>query len=202
MISSAGDPVHGLQKLIAAILVLTTMDPSRLFLTGDPGCGKTTVVRRVCEILISQGRKVGGMISREIRDGGVRVGFGMEDVLSHEHGILAHIRQNEGPRVGKYRVNLADIERVGVAAITRAITDADLIVVDEVGPMELNSQPFILAVEKALGSPKHFVGTIHKHASHYLVTAIKSNQAYRILEVTRENRQELPGKIAEHLTPA
>ncbi len=178
------------------------MEPHRVFLTGDPGCGKTTVVKGICQILISQGRKVGGMISGEIRDGGVRVGFEIEDVLSHESGILAHVRQNEGPRVGKYRVNLADIQRVGVTAIKRAIAEADLIVVDEVGPMELNSKPFIVAVEEALQSPKHFVGTIHKHASHYLVTSIKSNPAYHILEVTRENRQELPGKILEHLNPA
>lgn len=158
------------------------------------------MVRKACEMLGSRGSKPGGMTSGEIRDGGVRIGFKLEDLLTHETGTLAHVNQKEGPRVGKYRVNLTDIQRIGVTAIRRAISEADVIIVDEIGPMELNSMPFILAVEMALGSPKHFIGTIHKRASHYLVAAIKSNPAYQILEVTRENRDGIPTMIVERLS--
>ena len=158
------------------------------------------MVRKVCEILMRRGSKPGGMISGEIRDGGVRIGFKLEDLLTHEIGTLAHINQKDGPRVGRYSVNVPDIQRVGVTAIRRAITEADVVIVDEIGPMELNSMPFILAVEMALGSPKHFIGTIHKRASHYLVAAIKSNPAYKILEVTHENRDAIPTMIVERLT--
>ena len=176
------------------------MVPYRAFLTGEPGCGKTTVVRKVCEALEKRGNRPGGMISSEIRHGGVRVGFNLEDVLTHEVGILAHVDQQDGPRVGKYRVNLHDIERVGVTAIRRAIADSDVIIVDEIGPMELNSMPFILAVETALASPRHLVSTIHKRASHHLVTAIKSNSTYQVLEITHENRDQLPVAIIERLS--
>ncbi len=102
--------------------------------------------------------------------------------------------------MGKYAVNLADIQRIGVTAIRRAITEADVIAVDELGPMELNSMPFILAVEAALASPKHLVGTIHKRASHHLVTAIKSNPSYKIEEVTTQNRNEIPSKIVQRIS--
>lgn len=139
------------------------------------------------------------MISGEIREKGVRVGFTLEDLATHETGILAHIFQREGPRIGKYRVNLADILRIGVSAIKRAIAEADVIIVDELGPMELNSMPFVLTVEMALATPKHFLGTIHKRASHYLVAAIKSNQAYQVLEVTAENRNEMPKAVVEKI---
>lgn len=140
------------------------------------------------------------MVSREIRQRGVRVGFSLEDVLTHESGILAHVDQKDGPRIGKYRVNLNDIERVGATAIIRAAQDSDLVIVDEIGPMELHSMPFIHAVRIALASPKHFVGTIHKRATHSLVTEIKSNSAYGIIEVTQENRTRLPVTIAEQLS--
>jgi nucleoside-triphosphatase len=176
------------------------MNPYRIFLTGEPGCGKTTAVKKTCEMMTSRSKKLGGILSGEIREGGARIGFSLEDVLTHETGTLAHIDQKEGPRVGKYRVNLADIQRIGVAAIRRATAEADVIIVDELGPMELNSMPFILAVEMALASTKHFVGTIHKRASHYLVAAIKSNPSYQILEVTPQNRNEIPTTIAERIS--
>jgi nucleoside-triphosphatase len=176
------------------------MNLHRVFLTGDPGCGKTTVIRRISDILTTRGIKPGGMISGEIRRGGARIGFSLEDLMTHETGTLAHVDQIDGPRVGKYRVNLPDIQRVGVTAIQRAIAEADVIIVDELGPMELHSMPFILAVEIALASSKDFVGTIHKRASHHLVSAIMSNAAYRVVEVTMDNREQMPNEIVEQLT--
>jgi nucleoside-triphosphatase len=176
------------------------MPPLRVFLTGEPGCGKTTVIRRIAGILANQGMKIGGIISGEIRPGAVRVGFSLEDLLTHENGILAHVNLTDGPRLGKYRVNLSDIERVGATAIRRAIAEADLVIVDELGPMELHSAPFIAAVEMALQSPKHLIATIHKRASHRLVAAIKSNPNYQVIEITVDNREQMPSKIVEQLT--
>ena len=175
------------------------MSVIRVFLTGEPGCGKTTVIREIVKILNAKGIRSGGMISGEIRTAGVRVGFSLEDLMTQQRGILAHIDQKEGPSVGKYRVNLADVERVGVAAIRRAIDSADVIVVDELGPMELHSASFIAAIETALKCPKPILGTIHKRAAHNLVTTIRSSQTNEIIEVKAENRETLPRVIVEKL---
>jgi len=176
------------------------MGAIRLFLTGEPGCGKTTAIRELARILIAKGMKPGGMISGEIRKAGVRIGFSLEDLATKQTGVLAHMEQTTGPRVGKYRVNLVGIEQVGVTSIRRAIVDADVIIVDELGTMELCSKPFVSAVEMALNSPKPFVGTIHKRASHYLLTAIRSDASCEIVEVTKENREEIPSLIAQRMT--
>ena len=176
------------------------MTPSRIFLTGNPGCGKTTIIRTVCDSLVTNGIKPGGMISEEIRKGGVRVGFSLEDLMTHKTGILASVDGRDGPRVGKYHVNLQDLQHVGVVAIRRAMAEADMVFVDELGPMELHSMPFILAVERALECPKHFVGTIHQHATHRLVTAIRSNPAHHMIEVTLDNREQMSSRIVEQLT--
>ena len=181
-------------------LPVVSMGPQRIFLTGEPGCGKTTAIRRICESLRDHGKKPGGIISSEIRHKGVRTGFSLEDLLTHETGTLAQVGVETGPRVGKYTVNLQDIERVGAYAIKRAVEEADVVIVDEIGPMELQSKSFILAVEKALGSSKHLVGTIHKRASHPLVTAIKSNPAHNVIEVTSENRERIPKSIVDELS--
>jgi nucleoside-triphosphatase len=175
------------------------MPPSRIFLTGEPGCGKTTVIRKVHETLTARGVKAGGIVSGEIREHDTRVGFELEDLSSHETRVLAHVALRDGPSVGRYRVNLNDIERIAVSAIGHAIAEADVIMVDEIGPMELNSTQFIRATLSALAAPKHFVGTIHKRATHNLVAEIKSNPAYQILVVTNNNRDELPKAIVERI---
>jgi nucleoside-triphosphatase len=177
------------------------MKPHRVFFTGEPGCGKTTVLKNTIQGLTSHGMKVGGMLSGEIRDQGVRVGFSLEDVLTHATGTLAHVNQSVGPRIGKYRVNLEDLEKVGVTAIERAINEPEVnvIAVDELGPMELNSDSFVRAVRDALVAPKHFVGTIHKRASHSLVLEIKRYPTFQIVEITPESRDAIPGEIAKKI---
>jgi nucleoside-triphosphatase len=175
------------------------MDPQRLFLTGEPGSGKTTAMRKTVELLILRGVRVGGMLSGEIREGGIRVGFNLEDLVTHEKGTLAGVGLQDGPRVGKYRVNLYDIDRIGVRAIDKAVKDLEVVVVDELGPMELFSTTFVQAVERALASPRHFLGTIHKRASHSLTSSIRSNSKYIIFEITPENRDRMSKEIAQRI---
>jgi nucleoside-triphosphatase len=176
--------------------------PRRLFLTGEPGCGKTTVVKATAELLTFRGLKVGGMTSSEMRESGIRIGFGIEDLMTHEHGELAKSTAGNGPRVGRYVVNLMDLERIGAGAINRAIHAAQVIIIDELGPMELHSLRFIESVNASLSSDRHILATIHKRARHPLVMLVKSNPKFEILEVTHENRDELPDLLAKRILAA
>ena len=176
------------------------MSQVRVFVTGEPGSGKTTAICRVVDDLRNRGLRIGGMISREIREDGVRVGFQLEDIISHQTGILAHSKQRPfgAPTVGRYAVNLADIERIGVAAIKRAVDEANVVIVDEIGPMELKSRQFVDVVKIALASPRHFLGTLHKHSSNELVNIIKST--YEVVKITPINRETLPREIVTKFT--
>lgn len=142
---------------------------------------------------------MGGMVSGEIREDGTRRGFMLEDIVTHTFGILAHITIHDGPRVGKYGVNLTDISRIGVTAIAGALSTADVIIVDEIGPMELCSAPFVVAVENVLGSSKAVIGTIHEHTFHSLVRSIKADPKNEILEVTPQSRDQIPFLVDERL---
>jgi nucleoside-triphosphatase len=108
-----------------------------LLLTGPPGIGKTTVLVKSVDALRVRGISVGGMISREAREGNARVGFEIVDLTWSKHGWLAHVNQKGGPQVGKYYVNLYDLENIGVQAILEAIEKCNIIAIDEMGPMEL-----------------------------------------------------------------
>lgn len=166
-----------------------------LFLTGQPGVGKTSVLLRVIDAMKAKGYDIRGMISREIREQGTRVGFEITDLHTGQKGWLAHIRQPSGPQVGKYRVNLNDLKNIGVNSILNAIKTADVIVVDEIGPMELFSQAFRDSILQAAESTRPLLGTIHFRAQHPLVNTIKARNDVEIFTVTNENRQDIHNLI-------
>ena len=170
----------------------------RVFLlTGSPGVGKTTVLMKTVNALKERGCSVGGMISREVREGGTRVGFEILNLNSSERGWLAHVNQVIGQQVGKYRVNMEDLNNIGAKAIMDAAENCDVIAIDEIGPMELLSEKFRDAVRKALESRKLVVAVVHWKAQDRLITDAKNMKDAEIFTVTAENREKLPTTIAE-----
>lgn len=162
-----------------------------ILLTGRSGVGKTSVLLRAVDILKAEGCKIGGMIGREVRERGVRVGFEIVDLATGGKGWLAHVNQPTGPRVSKYRVNLSDLNTIGVASIINAVENTDAIVIDEIGPMELFSSDFKEAVMRAIKSKKPMIGTIHYRAHDPLISTIRAREDAEVLEITRENRRRL-----------
>jgi len=168
-----------------------------VFVTGHPGVGKTSVLLRAVDNLKSRGYIVGGMTSREVREGGLRVGFEILDFSTGQRGWLAHVNQPTGPQVSKYRVNLTDLNAIGVNSILNAVKNADIIIVDEIGPMELFSQAFREAVVQAIESKKPMLGTIHFRVKDSLIDTVKAREDAEILEVTYENREQLHTQIID-----
>ncbi|MEM2995265.1 MAG: NTPase [Candidatus Bathyarchaeia archaeon] len=173
-----------------------------LFITGVPGIGKTTVLLKTVKSLKALEYSVGGMISREVRKGGMRVGFEILDLAAEKSGWLAHVNHKAGPKVGKYGVNIEDLNRVGVSAILHAIENCDVVAIDEVGPMELYSEKFREAVWKAVESSKLVIGTIHWKAKDKLIDMVKTREDAEIFTVTYENRDRLHQSIIERIKRA
>lgn len=171
-----------------------------LLITGPPRTGKTTVLTKTVEELKRRGYKLGGMTSQEIREMGIRNGFEIRDISSGRVGWLAHVHQPVGPKIGKYKVNLDGLHSIGVAAILSATENAQIVVIDEIGPMELLSAEFQAAVQKAADSPKPILCTIHYRASNHLVRQLKSREDAEIIEVAQENRDRLPSLIVHKTT--
>lgn len=152
---------------------------------------------KVVEALRTKGYSVGGMISREVREGGARIGFEILDLSTNKRGWLAHVNLKVGPQVGKYRVNLEDLNNVGVEAILKAVKECDVVAVDEVGPMELFSEKFKQAVGLAVESTKLLIGVVHWKAKDKLIEAIKSREDAEMFTVTYENRSKLHRSVLE-----
>jgi nucleoside-triphosphatase len=173
------------------------VEPPRLLLEGRPGSGKTTAAARLVELVRADGVSVTGFLTRELREGGERVGFTLE-TLDGRRGMLAHVGIRGGVRVGRYRVALDDLERLAIPALR---ADADVVVVDELGKMELASLAFRDAVIALLERSVAVVATVHTNP-HPFTDELKHRPSVTVLRLTRSNRDELPTAIARRLRSA
>lgn len=171
----------------------------KIGITGVPRAGKTLTLIKVIHMLEKEGKVVGGIITEPIMRGKERIGFRIMNWLTKEEDILAHIKKKSKVMVGKYGVNLEALERIGVKAIEDAIERADIIVIDEVGKMEVESESFIEVIKKALECDKPLILTLHKKSRNPLLQDIRRRDDVRILEVTPINRNLLPYKIVKLL---
>jgi len=170
-----------------------------LLLTGAPGVGKTTVLIKTVEALKTRGISVGGMISREARESGERVGFEILDLTNGKRGWLAQVNQKIGPQVGKYHVNLHDLESIGSEAILEASEKCAVVAIDEIGPMELYSTKFKQTVKQAFVSGKFVLAVVHAKANDPLIAEAKQREDAEIIQVTKENRDALPETLRKLL---
>lgn len=168
-------------------------------MTGPSGIGKTSILRRTVNELKNRNYTVGGIFCREVREGGIRVGFEIKDISTGQRGWLAHVNQPTGPTIGKYHINLTDLDVISTGAILDALKTADVIAIDEIGPMELFSPAFRTALMKAVESNKPLVGTIHFRLSNSLINRIRAREDIEIIKVTYDTRENLHKLIVDNI---
>jgi len=159
-------------------------------LSGAPGSGKTTIIK---EVLSKVGKSAGGFYTEEIRDQGIRQGFRII-TLDGKNATLAHSGIRSPYRVSKYGVDISSMDEVAIPAVREAIRSRDIVVIDEIGKMELFSYSFRDAVIEALESEKRVLGTIML-ASHPWADVVKRRAEVEIISVTRFNRSEVVSRV-------
>src|SRR5919198_2262304 len=155
-----------------------------IVLTGAPGVGKTTAIIRVVQALKERGVKIGGIVSRELRTTTMRIGFEFIDLATNDRHVLASITGN-GPKVGKYFVNLAGC-RFAAERLTNAVRNSDVIICDEIGPMEVKSREFIDSVKNLLDVDKKVIVVVHQKLQHLLADEFR-NKSSLLIKLNLEN---------------
>ena len=165
-----------------------------LLLTGAHGSGKTTIIR---EAITASKAKAGGFYTQEIRQGMARLGFEIV-TLDGSRAVLAHVDIRGPQRVGKYGVDVASLDRVAVPAMRQAIQECDVVVVDEIGKMELLSPAFREVLLEALNSTKRLLGTVML-PPHPFADQIKHDPRVAVLLVSKANRDQEFDKVTDWL---
>lgn len=163
-------------------------------LTGIPGTGKTALIKQaVAGITV----KAGGFYTEEIRSQGVRKGFKLV-TLDGEEAVLAHTRIESKHQVGKYGVDVGVMDKVGVAALQRAMQQCQLVVVDEIGRMEMFSDSFKKTVLEIIDSGKRVLGTIMFNPNRW-ADAVKRRPEVHVVPVTGANKQQVLAGLKQWL---
>jgi nucleoside-triphosphatase len=167
---------------------------SVLLLTGAPGVGKTTVIRRVAMQL--EMRQLRGFYTEEIREGGERRGFRLLGFQGQER-VIAHTGFAKSHRVGRYGVDVAAMEEA--AALLAPDPAAKAYLVDEIGKMECLSERFVAAMRILLAGRTPVVATVALRGAGFVAEA-KSLPAALVWQVTPAVRDELPARVKSWLT--
>lgn len=170
------------------------MDTHVLLITGMPGVGKTTVIRRVASGI--EPKELRGFYTEEIREAGERRGFRLVGFDGTER-VIAHADFPKAFRVGKYGVDVQALQ--AAAALLRPDPAARLFLVDEIGKMECLSEHFVAAMRLLLDGTVPVVATIGARGSGF-IAEVKKRPDCELWEVTRGNRDEFPARILQWLT--
>ena len=170
----------------------TRVVTEKVLLTGRPGCGKTTLIKRVVNNLR---RRAGGFYTEEIRDGSTRTGFKIV-TLDGEQAVFAHVDLKTPEHLGKYGLDLSALERIGIGAVRQAIQSRHVVVIDEIGPMEIRSAIFREAVNEALDSELPVLATIFARPLPFN-NAIKSRPDVTLIDVRPDNRERLISELSD-----
>jgi nucleoside-triphosphatase len=166
----------------------------RLFLTGNPGVGKTTLICAVAEPL--EGIKCAGFHTEVTRQSRQRTGFKIV-TLDGQEGTLASLGTPR-PTVGKYSIHIEVFEKLVLPCFDPVINPAGLYVIVEIGKIELLSRLFKIRIIELLARPTNVLATITKKGNGF-IDEIKCRSDVEVIEVTSKNRDELPEELARKI---
>ncbi|MFC1983806.1 nucleoside-triphosphatase [Chloroflexota bacterium] len=165
-----------------------------IIVTGVIGVGKSTVCRKLIQIIQSNGLVCDGILTFKSAEGGIII----EDIRSGKKAPLAEINDgaSDGPRTARYLFNQSGIN-FGIQALHEAAS-TDVLIVDEIGQLELRGEGLVPALDIIKsGRFKNCVLVVRKALLPFYLPQFSISP--RVFETTMENRNELPQQISSTL---
>jgi nucleoside-triphosphatase len=165
-----------------------------LFIAGTPGVGKTTLLR---EVTLPKRQRIGGFYTEHILAGRIRRGFMMRTFDGQER-MLAAKGMKSPHQLGKYGVDINALENVGIPALKLGLMTKDLVVIDEIGSMEMMSERFRQTLLECLTSTKPVLATI-RAASQPFSDQVKKFSDTQTIILTKANYNQVKQQVRKWL---
>ncbi|MEO0230431.1 MAG: nucleoside-triphosphatase [candidate division WOR-3 bacterium] len=164
-----------------------------IVIRGEPGSGKTTICKNLINKIDDLKLRPCGFITTEIRDSkGERIGFEVQ-TLDGKKAIFSSVFIQSNYKVGKYRVDIGSFEKLAIPALEKfASCDCSLLIVDEVGKMELLSKNFLTKIKEVLTihSKGSLILTLPVSNFHPLIEEISSKADWSFFTTRKNKRSE------------
>jgi nucleoside-triphosphatase len=167
-----------------------TMRKKNILMTGSPGIGKTTLIKRISHGL--QHLNPAGFYTEEIRVEGIRKGFSLVS-LDGKRATLSHTDIASRNRVGKYGVDIPAFEDF-LDHITFFNPDIGAIIIDEIGKMECISDKFNKLLKTVLEQERPVIAAISRKGGG-IIEEIKKRTDVELFVMTQNNRNSLLPEI-------
>lgn len=166
-------------------------------ISGAWGARKTETLESIIRMLSDEDIEVGGMVTEPIMEDNRRVGFQVMDWSTKEKAVFAHLDLDSPTEIKGYGVNLDSLNEVGVKAIKDAAKEKEVVLIDEIGKMQVESEKFKEVVSKIFEIDKPLIITFEKKSRNTLLQDLRRRDDVRMLELTDVNKNLLPYKVVE-----
>jgi len=200
--SISGISFHGLLGQAEALLNIFEKEhllrPQVVIITGEIHQGKTTFAQKIVSDLHAQNIRIAGFFSVGINENGMRTGFNLVDIESSRQIELCSDKKNEKLiKFGRYYFNSDAISLGNEILNLDNLSDKQLIVIDEVGHLELNGQGWSNAIENITGNitvPQLWI--VRKSLVQKCSRRWNIGNAF-IFDITESSIQEAESKLSE-----
>ena len=169
--------------------------PLAVILTGERGCGKTTL----CAEAAARNPRMTGLLCPEITDAAAGTGKRAVCIATGESWELTRTdRELDGPRAGRYSFFAAGLERA-VACLRAALEkQSGSCVVDEIGPLEMDRGLGFAPILPLLSSAGNLIIVARPELAQRVAALVPRHQAL-FLTLTQGNRSEVLSVISARL---
>ncbi len=162
-----------------------------IFLTGPLHIGKSTIINKVIQQWPEW--KIGGFRTRPVFDNAQKCGFIFQSFDGQED-CFAHTEMNSPDQFDVYHYDANIFETLGCSALGRSLSESDLIVMDEIGVMEIRARQFQQMIVRCLDAPVWVIGAFQQRADWFRKLLANRSDTV-IFEVDSANRDELVQRI-------
>lgn len=160
----------------------------KVAITGKSGVGKTSLCEKLFEKLRHK-MSITGFVTKEVREKGMRTGFKLINLVTGQQAWLAKVGEGH-VKIGKYAVLVEEFERF----LLDINWDGELVVVDELGPMEFKSKIFSKIISDLLAK-ENLLFVIHQTFHDFLIERIRKE--FTVYTLTEQNRSLLLDEISK-----